>query len=72
MSSLDQLESQIKGLTADELEAFRDWFANLTRTLGISKSRRTQSVVLWIRWQAGRWQTTRLAAQRLCDPLRGS
>jgi hypothetical protein len=27
MSSLDQLESQIKGQTADELEAFRDWFA---------------------------------------------
>jgi hypothetical protein len=27
MTNVEQLESQIKGLTADELEAFRDWFA---------------------------------------------
>ncbi len=27
MSNVEQLKSQIKGLTAEELEAFRDWFA---------------------------------------------
>ena len=28
MSNVEQVESQVMGLSADELKAFRDWFAN--------------------------------------------
>ncbi len=27
MSNVEQVESQVRGLNADELRAFRDWFA---------------------------------------------